>query len=204
MARSENEALREVVNANTAALKKIRVDLTACNNADKVAAIMADVELAMQDLSMTSQKVDVALRHVNPQQQQQAQVGYGQYPVGRPINDSNPVPWPPGYSPPDDSPDAIMTLKYSYHSHGGIPPVGFCYQTASEVLLFHYKDAETNNNMTFLQAVAIGDTISVNGVTWTILAIEPPKGSAFRFTVTPAMPAPPYGDMAFTFDRTGG
>jgi hypothetical protein len=116
---TENGTLIEIVKANTEALTKIRVELTTCNNADKVSAILADVEKAIQDLSMTSQKVEMALRNVMPQSSQQQQTlagkdasdpafgtasgwGYGQYPIGDPFNPHNPVPWPPDYVPPSD------------------------------------------------------------------------------------------------------
>lgn len=91
------EGWKDVVKANTAALKEIRLDLDTCNNVDKVRALMTKVEQAMQDLAADSQKV--------PQWMKDAEdtvipTHYGQYPINLPLNPDNPVPWPPDYVPP--------------------------------------------------------------------------------------------------------
>lgn len=94
---------QDVVKANTAAFKEIRNDLSTCNNQEKVQAIISKVEIALQDLSVDSQKIPTWMREDkggsvnNPNMHT---VGYGQYPVDRPLNPSNPVAWPPGYTPP--------------------------------------------------------------------------------------------------------
>lgn len=94
---------QDVVKANTAAFKEIRNDLSTCNNQEKVQAIISKVEIALQDLNADSQKIPTWMKEDkggsvnNPNMHT---VGYGQYPVMQPINPANPVPWPPGYTPP--------------------------------------------------------------------------------------------------------
>lgn len=106
------ELWKRVVEANTKAFQKIRADLDKCDNADKVRAIIADVEKALQDLSVTSQKVDVALADLGDS----ADLGDGsQYPVGSPLNPANPVPWPPGYTPP------VTQEAYQMQTQGHAP-----------------------------------------------------------------------------------
>jgi hypothetical protein len=201
----EVQALRDVIAANTAAFKEIRIALDTCNNVDKVRAVIDDVEKAMQDLSLTSQKVDVALNKPTPQQQQQAQAGGGQYPINQPFNPDNPVPWPPEYDAPIPPTDLIEQLKYQYYQQGNNnPPAGFCYQSAPDTISFNYKDNDANNNMTLFQLLAVGDTIAVSDTLWTITAIPQhvPGGSVFTYTVSPANFASPYGLLLFTFDHS--
>lgn len=203
MTAPDNEqALRDVIAANTAAFKIIRVALSTCNSQEKVQAIIGDVEQAMQDLSVTSQKVEAAVRKPTPQQQQQGlAVGYGQYPINQPFNPDNPVPWPPEYDAPVVPDDPITQLNYDYESYGGSPPFGCCYQTQGQpqFMAFSYHDSDTNNQATFLQSVAVGDTISIHGTTWTVSAISY-QPSAVVFTVTPASFVFPYGVTSVMFD----
>jgi hypothetical protein len=98
MARSETDALKEVVKANTEAFKQILIEMAKVDNPDKLKVVIADVEKAMQDLSMKSQKVDAALRDASAADPSI----YGQYPIHQPLNPDNPVPWPPDYVPPSD------------------------------------------------------------------------------------------------------
>lgn len=94
---------QDVVRANTAALKEIRLDLANCNNQEKVQAIINKVEIALQDLSADSQKIPGWMREDkggSVQNPNMHTVGYGQYPINQPMNPANPVPWPPGYTPP--------------------------------------------------------------------------------------------------------
>ena len=101
MAPTNEAALIEIVNANTAALTQIRGDLAKVDGPEKVSALMAEVDLAIQDLSMKSQKVGAALKHdqVDPRRAPGSPVPDSQYPINLPINRDNPVPWPPGYVP---------------------------------------------------------------------------------------------------------
>lgn len=86
-------AWKDVVRANTAAWKEVRKDLDDCNNVDKVRAIMAKVEKAMEDLSVDSQKVPQWVRDAQPKDSPTYGVPpYGQYPVIEPLNRDNPVP----------------------------------------------------------------------------------------------------------------
>jgi hypothetical protein len=95
------EAWKVVVEANTAAIKEMRMDLQTCDNADKVHAIMAKAEKAMEDLSVKSQKIPQWVK--DGKQPPQSDAPYGQYPIYQPLNPANPVPWPPGYDPGDNS-----------------------------------------------------------------------------------------------------
>ena len=97
-------ALVRVVEANTAAFKEIRLDLAKCDGPEKVNAIIAKVELAMQDLSISSQKIPPWVKEGEQKAERDIDYGtvaYGQYPIGQPLNPDNPVPWPPGYMPDD-------------------------------------------------------------------------------------------------------
>jgi hypothetical protein len=203
---NNEQALRDVIAANTAAFKIIRVALSTCNSQEKVQAIIGDVEQAMQDLSVTSQKVEAAVRKPTPQQQQQADASYGQYPVHQPFNPTNPVDWPPDYVPPPDTQDTFTSLNYNYQVLDGPPPNGFCYQSTDPlgemVLSFALKDSDTNNNAGFFTTVAIGDTIEVNSATWTIYAFRH-QGAVFEFMVYPPQSSPPYGACTFIFERMG-
>ena len=109
MTHSQIIALKEVIMANTEAFREINGDLAKCDNADKVHAVMAKVEMAMQDLSIESQKIPPWVKDVTgiePTGSSGSEF-YGQYPIGSPLNPFNPVPWPPGYVPPaSDAPPA--------------------------------------------------------------------------------------------------
>ena len=96
------EGWQDVVKANTAALKEIRLDLDTCNNVDKVRALITKVEQAVQDLSVDSQKVPQWMK--DAKDADQPPTHYGQYPINQPLNPDNPVPWPPDYvpAPPPD------------------------------------------------------------------------------------------------------
>jgi hypothetical protein len=103
--RSQVIALMDVVRANTAALKEIKIDLTKCDNPQKVAALAAKVDAAMVDLALDSQKIPpwvkdttVGLMDIDPVGSSGSEF-YGQYIVNQPLNKDNPVPWPPGYVP---------------------------------------------------------------------------------------------------------
>ena len=103
--RSQVVALMDVVRANTAALKEIKIDLAKCDNPQKVTAIAAKVDTAMVDLAMDSQKIPPWVKNTMVEPMDIDPVGasgsefYGQYIIDRPINPDNPVPWPPGYQP---------------------------------------------------------------------------------------------------------
>jgi len=94
-------ALKALVEANTAAWKEIRTDLTTCNNDEKMKKITAKVEKAMTDLAIDSQKVPQWLR--GAKDEAPIPPFYGQYPINDPFNPFNPVPWPPGYIPPSEA-----------------------------------------------------------------------------------------------------
>ena len=104
--RSQVVALMDVVRANTAALKEIKLDLAKCDNPQKVTAIAAKVDTAMVDLALDSQKIPPWVKDTTVQPRDIEPVGssgselYGQYIVNQPLNPDNPVPWPPGYTPP--------------------------------------------------------------------------------------------------------
>lgn len=112
-------ALTELVNANTNAFQEIRVDLNDCDNADKVAAIIAKVELALQDLSTTSQKVPPWVLEPDTSIAPAMKEHYGQYPVYQPLNPDNPVPLPPDYVPPAsrDAPTAAALAAQPKPGH---------------------------------------------------------------------------------------
>ena len=103
--RSQVTALMDVVRANTAALKEIKLDLAKCDNPQKVTAIAAKVDTAIVDLAMESQKIPSWVKDTTVGPMDIDPVGssgsefYGQYTIDRPINPDNPVPWPPGYVP---------------------------------------------------------------------------------------------------------
>lgn len=87
-------ALMAVIDTNTAALKVIRLELDKCTGPDKVAAIAADVDKAMEDLSLASQKIDTWIKaqpQVTGGDITFGTVAYGQYPVADPLNPDNPV-----------------------------------------------------------------------------------------------------------------
>jgi hypothetical protein len=97
----------------------------------------------------------------------------------------------------------LMTaFNYDYEFSGGQPASGKCFQTQSSpgLVAFNYTDADSNNNTAFLQAVAIGDQITCNGVTWTVDSITP-KGSNVQFAVIPAVIAPPTGVTSIDFEH---
>ena len=112
MTKNQVVALMDVVKANTAALKEIKLDLPKCDNAEKVNAIAAKVDKAIVDLSMDSQKIPPWVRNVPAVTDTDVPFGssqsefYGQYPINLPLNPDNPVPWPPGYTPP-----AMMAMQ---------------------------------------------------------------------------------------------
>ena len=97
-AKTCEEAWKDVVEANTKAFKEIRLDLDTCNNVDKVREIMSKVDQAIQDLSVDSQKVPQWVK--DGKDADPIPPVYGQYPINQPLNPDNPVPWPPGYTPP--------------------------------------------------------------------------------------------------------
>lgn len=104
-AKDQLAAWQDVVKANTAAIKEMRIDLGHCNNQEKVQAIINKAELAMQDLAVDSQKIPLWVKQDNGKDNSNPNlvtVAYGQYPVNSPLNPHNPVPWPPDYVPPDD------------------------------------------------------------------------------------------------------
>jgi hypothetical protein len=112
MTKNQVIALMDVVKANTAALKEIKLDLTKCDHQDKVAAILSKADKAIVDLAMDSQKIPPWVK-VTPMDvplgSSQSEF-YGQYTVDRPLNPDNPVPWPPGYTPPQPDQGAkVMT-----------------------------------------------------------------------------------------------
>lgn len=88
------DALMDVVRANTAVFKDIRQDLSICNNQERVQNIINKVEKAMEDLSMTSQKIPPWVKEA-PDLKNTAPtygaIAYGQYPVDLPLNPDNPV-----------------------------------------------------------------------------------------------------------------
>jgi len=109
MTHSQIIALKEVIMANTEAFREINGDLAKCDNADKVHAVMAKVEMAMQDLSIESQKIPPWVKDVTDIEPTGSSGSefYGQYIINQPLNPDNPVPWPPGYAPPAaDDPQA--------------------------------------------------------------------------------------------------
>jgi hypothetical protein len=94
-------------------------------------------------------------------------------------------------------------LVYDYAAQGGQPPSGKCYQSQSspDLISFSFTDANSNNNTTFLNSVAIDSQITCNGVTWAVTAILP-RGSNIQFTVTPNVTAPPFAAAtSFTFSQ---
>jgi hypothetical protein len=97
-AKTSHEGLVDVIKANTAAWKEVRGDLAKCNNQDRVNEIIFKVEKALTDLSIESSKIP---KWVKDGDDPDIPPHYGQYPVYAPINPDNPVPWPPGYMPPD-------------------------------------------------------------------------------------------------------
>ena len=101
-AETSHEGLMKVIEANTAAWKEVRGDLAKCNNQDKVNAVIVKVEKAFTDLSIESQKIPQWMKDVRhgPPVQAPTSPPYGQYPINQPIHPYNPVPWPPGYTPP--------------------------------------------------------------------------------------------------------
>jgi hypothetical protein len=102
MTKNQVIALMDVVKANTAALKEIKLDLTKCDHQDKVTAILSKVDKAIVDLAMDSQKIPpwVKVTPMDVPLGSSESEFYGQYTVDRPLNPDNPVPWPPGYTPP--------------------------------------------------------------------------------------------------------
>ena len=109
MTHSQIIALKEVIMANTEAFREINGDLAKCDNADKVHAVMAKVEMAMQDLSIESQKIPPWVKDVTDIEPTGSSGSefYGQYIIYQPLNRDNPVPWPPGYAlPAADDPQA--------------------------------------------------------------------------------------------------
>ena len=112
MTKNQAVALMDVVKANTAAFKEIKQDLTKCDNAEKVNAIIANVDKAIVDLGIDSQKIPPWVKDVPAVTDTDAPFGssqsefYGQYPINLPLNPDNPVPWPPGYTPP-----AMMAMQ---------------------------------------------------------------------------------------------
>jgi hypothetical protein len=126
--------------------------------------------------------------------------GYGQYPIGDPLNPHNPVPWPPDYTPPPPIDNIITTLNYNYQTGGGQPPNGYCYQDTNANISINNNDNDGNDNTAFLQTLVAGDTIMVNGITWTIVSITP-KGSNVMFGVDSKQTAMPEGVTSVMFDQ---
>src|SRR6516164_5739571 len=79
MTKNQVIALMDVVKANTAALKEIKIDLSLDSQ-----KIQPWVKVTPMDVPLGSSESEF----------------YGQYTVDRPLNPDNPVPWPPGYTPP--------------------------------------------------------------------------------------------------------
>jgi hypothetical protein len=102
MTKNQVIALMDVVKANTAALKEIKKDLSQCDKQEKVGAIASKVDQAIIDLSLDSQKIQpwVKVTPMDVPLGSSESEFYGQYTVDRPLNPDNPVPWPPGYTPP--------------------------------------------------------------------------------------------------------
>ena len=102
MTKNQVIALMDVVKANTAALKEIKKDLSQCDKQEKVGAIASKVDQAIVDLSLDSQKIQpwVKVTPMDVPLGSSESEFYGQYTIDRPLNPDNPVPWPPGYTPP--------------------------------------------------------------------------------------------------------
>src|SRR6516225_7870972 len=102
MTKNQVIALMDVVEANTAALKEIKKDLSQCDKQEKVGAIASKVDQAIVDLSLASQKIPpwVKVTPMDVPLGSSESEFYGQYTIDRPLNPDNPVPWPPGYAPP--------------------------------------------------------------------------------------------------------
>src|SRR6516162_1108478 len=102
MTKNQVIALMDVVKANTAALKEIKKDLSRCDKQEKVGAIASKVDQAIVDLSLDSQKIQpwVKVTPMDVSLGSSESEFYGQYTIDRPLNPDNPVPWPPGYTPP--------------------------------------------------------------------------------------------------------
>ena len=119
MTKNQVVALIDVVKANTDALKEIRQDLSKCDSPDKVNTIAGKVDTAIVDLAIRSQKIPPWVK-VEPQD---VPLGssesefYGQYTIDRPLNPDNPVPWPPGYTPP-----AMMAVQQAESPPPPPPP----------------------------------------------------------------------------------
>lgn len=102
---------------------------------------------------------------------------------------------------PADSVDIATTaLNYDYEAQGGQPPNGRAYQSQSTLgyLTVSYTDHDANDNTNFLSQVSIGDTVTCNGVTWTVSGVTL-RGSNILFQIDPPVNAPPYGLTVFTF-----
>src|SRR6516164_7119008 len=102
MTKNQVIALMDVVKANTAALKEIKKDLSQCDKQEKVGPIALKVDQAIVDLSLDSQKIQPWVKVIPmdvPMGSSESEF-YGQYTIDRPLNPDNPVPWPPGYTPP--------------------------------------------------------------------------------------------------------
>jgi hypothetical protein len=99
---------------------------------------------------------------------------------------------------------ALTVLSYNYMSQSNQPPSGNCNQSQSspQYVSFSFTDANSVDQTTFLESVVVDDQITVNGVTWTVTAIQL-KGSNVQFTVDPAVNAPPYGICDFSFSQSG-
>jgi hypothetical protein len=119
MTKNQVIALMDVVKANTAALKEIKKDLSQCDKQEKVGAIASKVDQAIVDLSLDSQKIQpwVKVTPMDVPLGSSESEFYGQYTIDRPLNPDNPVPWPPGYTPP-----ATMVMQQTVAASPPPPP----------------------------------------------------------------------------------
>ena len=119
MTKNQVIALMDVVKANTAALKEIKKDLSQCDKQEKVGAIASKVDQAIVDLSLDSQKIQpwVKVTPMDVPLGSSESEFYGQYTIDRPLNPDNPVPWPPGYTPP-----ATMAMQQTAAAPPSPPP----------------------------------------------------------------------------------
>jgi hypothetical protein len=104
--------------------------------------------------------------------------------------------------------DIVMTtttLTYDYESRGGSPPVGQALEnpTPSPTIAFSYTDYNAVDQTAFLQSIVVDDQITVNGVVWTITAVQQQTNNAI-FTRDPNISALPYGVTNFEFSQSGG
>jgi hypothetical protein len=98
---------------------------------------------------------------------------------------------------------SASVLYYDYESSDTAPGSGVANQSTDFTkLAVSNVDKSGTDRTAFFHSMTAGETIKVNGVTWTVTLVTPASGVT-TFSLSPAEAAPPYGISRISFNSTG-